>query len=93
MTVAGNIAWPLQVARWSKADRNARVDEVLALPGISALRDRYPAEISGGQQQRVAIARTIAPKPMGATARSPSVRIVMARSCCRLPGAVQDLSS
>ncbi|WP_336814701.1 ABC transporter ATP-binding protein [Bosea sp. MMO-172] len=63
MTVAGNIAWPLKVARWSKADRNARVEEVLALLGISALRDRYPAEISGGQQQRVAIARTIAPKP------------------------------
>lgn len=31
--------------------------------GITALRDRYPAEISGGQQQRVAIARTIMPKP------------------------------
>ena len=63
MTVAGNIDWPLKVAGWSRADRAARVAEVLGLLDISALRDRYPAEVSGGQQQRVAIARTIAPKP------------------------------
>jgi iron(III) transport system ATP-binding protein len=63
MTVAGNIDWPLKVAGWEKAKRAARVAEVLGLLDISALRDRYPAEISGGQQQRVAIARTIAPKP------------------------------
>jgi len=63
MTVAGNIGWPLKVAGWDKAAREARIDEVLALLGISALRERYPAEISGGQQQRVAIARTLAPKP------------------------------
>ena len=63
MTVAGNIGWPLKVAGWDKTAREARIGEVLALLGISALRDRYPAEISGGQQQRVAIARTLAPKP------------------------------
>ncbi|KQV10784.1 sugar ABC transporter [Rhizobium sp. Root1203] len=63
MTVAGNIAWPLKVARWSKEQRDARVREVLSLLGIEVLADRYPAEISGGQQQRVAIARTIAPRP------------------------------
>jgi iron(III) transport system ATP-binding protein len=63
MTVAGNIDWPLKVAGWDKAKRDARIAEVLALLGITALRDRYPAEISGGQQQRVAIARTIAPRP------------------------------
>jgi iron(III) transport system ATP-binding protein len=63
MTVANNISWPLKVAKWPKAEREARVAEVLALLGISQLRDRYPGEISGGQQQRVAIARTIAPKP------------------------------
>ncbi|HTN60594.1 MAG TPA: ABC transporter ATP-binding protein [Devosia sp.] len=63
MTVANNISWPLKVAKWNKADREARIAEVLALLDISNLRDRYPAEISGGQQQRVAIARTIAPKP------------------------------
>ena len=63
MSVRTNIDWPLRVAKWSAADRQARVDEVLAMLGITALADRYPAEISGGQQQRVAIARTIASRP------------------------------
>jgi iron(III) transport system ATP-binding protein len=63
MSVRANIDWPLRVARWSAADRTSRVDEVLGMLGISALADRYPAEISGGQQQRVAIARTIATRP------------------------------
>ncbi len=63
MTVAGNIGWPLKVAGWDKARRDARITEVLDLLGITSLRDRYPAEISGGQQQRVAIARTLGPKP------------------------------
>lgn len=63
MTVEANVEWPLKVAKWSKADREARVDEVLGLLNIAELRDRYPAEISGGQQQRVAIARTIGPRP------------------------------
>jgi iron(III) transport system ATP-binding protein len=63
MTVAANIAWPLKVAKWPRDRREKRVQEVLALLGIAALAERYPAEISGGQQQRVAIARTIAPQP------------------------------
>ena len=63
MTVAGNVDWPLKVARWSTAQRKERIKAVLSLLGISALAARYPGEISGGQQQRVAIARMIAPKP------------------------------
>ncbi len=63
MSVRGNVEWPLKVAGMAKADRAARVDEVLQLLDIRQLADRYPNEISGGQQQRVAIARTIAPKP------------------------------
>ncbi|MGB3338158.1 MAG: ABC transporter ATP-binding protein [Devosia sp.] len=63
MTVAGNVDWPLKVAGMSKADRQARVGEVLGMLGIEGLAARYPNEISGGQQQRVAIARMIAPRP------------------------------
>lgn len=63
MSVRGNVDWPLKVMRMPKAERAARVAEVLSLLDISQLADRYPNEISGGQQQRVAIARTIAPKP------------------------------
>ncbi|MGW2095095.1 ABC transporter ATP-binding protein [Promicromonospora sukumoe] len=63
MTVRQNIEWPLTVAGWSRADRAARVEQVLASLEIGPLADRAPAQISGGQQQRVAIARTIAPRP------------------------------
>lgn len=63
MSVRGNVEWPLKIGSMSKAERTARVDEVLELLDIHQLAERYPNEISGGQQQRVAIARTIAPKP------------------------------
>lgn len=63
MSVNGNVDWPLKVAGMPKAERAARVGEVLELLDIAQLANRYPNEISGGQQQRVAIARTIAPRP------------------------------
>jgi iron(III) transport system ATP-binding protein len=63
MTVAGNVEWPLKVAKRPAQERRSRVEEVLSLLGIGELAARYPSEISGGQQQRVAIARMIAPKP------------------------------
>ena len=43
--------------------REARVDEVLGLVGLSSSAERYPHELSGGQQQRVALARALAPRP------------------------------
>src|SRR5690606_22586546 len=63
MSVAGNVEWPLKVARMAAPERRARVSDVLTLLGIETLSQRYPNDISGGQQQRVAIARMIAPKP------------------------------
>ncbi|MGW0158167.1 ABC transporter ATP-binding protein [Mycobacterium sp. NPDC003323] len=63
MTVRGNIDWPLRVAGWKRAEREQRIEEVLAALEIGDLAERQPAQISGGQQQRVAIARTIAPRP------------------------------
>ncbi len=63
MTVAGNIEWPLKVAKLSTEERRARVLEAMEMLGIEKLANRYPGEISGGQQQRVALARMIAPRP------------------------------
>src|SRR5262249_58578226 len=45
------------------AARRLAADEALALVGIAALYDRFPAELSGGEQQRVAVARAIVKQP------------------------------
>ena len=63
MTVYENIAFGLEMLKWSKKQIAARVDEMLALLKIEQFVKRYPSELSGGQQQRVAIARTLAPSP------------------------------
>jgi iron(III) transport system ATP-binding protein len=45
------------------AQVQARVQEMLALVGLGAQAQRYPAQLSGGQQQRIALARALAPRP------------------------------
>ncbi|MEJ8322360.1 ABC transporter ATP-binding protein [Kosakonia sacchari] len=63
-TVAQNIATVLQLQKWSRAKRDARVDELMALLGLEpALRERFPHQLSGGQQQRVGVARALAADP------------------------------
>ncbi|WP_425955299.1 methionine ABC transporter ATP-binding protein [Xylanimonas sp. McL0601] len=62
-TVAGNVAYPLEVARWPKAEREARVRELLEFVGIADKAGAYPSQLSGGQKQRVGIARALATNP------------------------------
>ncbi|MEY8830820.1 ABC transporter ATP-binding protein [Sedimentitalea sp. XS_ASV28] len=63
-TIAQSIAEPLVIHGATRAKRQARVDELMALVGLrSGLRDRYPNELSGGQRQRVVIARALALEP------------------------------
>jgi putative spermidine/putrescine transport system ATP-binding protein len=63
LTVADNVGFGLKVAGMPKAERQARVAEMLALISLPDLGGRYPFQLSGGQQQRVALARALAPKP------------------------------
>jgi len=63
MTVAENVAFPLQVRGVPSAERRARVTEALERVRLAALADRKPGQLSGGQQQRVALARALVYRP------------------------------
>jgi D-methionine transport system ATP-binding protein len=62
-TVFENVAFPLRIAKWARADITARVDELLATVGLTEKANAYPATLSGGQKQRVGIARALAARP------------------------------
>ena len=59
MTVAENIAFPLQVRRVPHAEQIRKVRAALDLVRLPGLADRLPGQLSGGQQQRVALARAL----------------------------------
>jgi putative spermidine/putrescine transport system ATP-binding protein len=59
MTVAENLAFPLQVRKMSKPDTDAKVQRALDMVQLSEFGNRRPGQLSGGQQQRVAVARAL----------------------------------
>ncbi|CAN5176049.1 amino acid ABC transporter ATP-binding protein [soil metagenome] len=64
MSVVRNITLgPRKALGFSKADADARADELLGRFGLSDKRDDFPDRLSGGQQQRVAIVRALAMQP------------------------------
>ncbi len=64
LTVRENVAAPLRwVHGMSRAEADARADELLLSVGMDHRADALPRHLSGGQQQRVGIARALAPRP------------------------------
>jgi NitT/TauT family transport system ATP-binding protein len=59
-TIARNVALPLEVMRLSRAERNRRVADNLALVNLTGFERKFPWQLSGGMQQRVSIARALA---------------------------------
>jgi len=63
MTVAENLAFPLEVRRTGRADIEAKVKRALEMVRLGSFGNRRPAQLSGGQQQRVAVARALVFEP------------------------------
>ena len=63
MTVAGNVAYGLDVAGIKDPERERRVTAALSLVELDGFADRKPAMLSGGQRQRVALARCLVTEP------------------------------
>lgn len=63
MTVAQNVGYGLKIQGLPQKELEARIEEMLRLTSIEALRDRRIDALSGGQRQRVALARAVANRP------------------------------
>jgi iron(III) transport system ATP-binding protein len=63
MTIAKNLAMPLNIRKVSKDKQKTMIHEALDKVGLADLAGRYPHQLSGGQQQRVALARALVYSP------------------------------
>jgi NitT/TauT family transport system ATP-binding protein len=62
-SVLDNVAFPLELAGWTRVQREARAREVLRLVGLRDVDADRPHRLSGGMRQRAAIARALVLEP------------------------------
>ena len=72
LTVRENILLPAIIGGTVTSQTEARADQLCDVFGISAIRDKYPAEISGGEKQRTAVARALINRPLLILADEPT---------------------
>jgi putative spermidine/putrescine transport system ATP-binding protein len=63
MTVAENLAFPLEVRGMGKSEREEKIRRALDMVQMGDFGGRRPAQLSGGQQQRIALARALVFEP------------------------------
>ena len=63
MTVAENLAFPLQARKYTRDEIKKNVGHILDMVRLAGMEARRPDQLSGGQQQRVAVARALIFKP------------------------------